>query len=138
MNNNQPLTGTCLCGQITYEVTKIESCMGHCHCNMCRKFHGAAFATFAEAKVENFKWIKGEKLLKSYFAKNGTERKFCSECGSSLIFVPSNDKGEVIEFALGTLDSKIANKPDAHIFTESKTCWHEITDDLPQFLNKRN
>ena len=137
MNTNHPYTGSCLCGQIKYQVTQIEPNLGHCHCSMCRKFHGAAFATFAEAKVENFKWINGEKLLKSYFANNGTERKFCSECGSSLIFVPSNDKGEVIEFSMSTLDSEVPNKPDAHIFTESKACWFEITDKLPQFLNGR-
>lgn len=137
MNINKSYTGSCLCGQIKYEVTHIEAQMGHCHCKMCRKFHGSAFATFGEAKVENFTWLKGQDLLKSYFAENGTERKFCSHCGSSLIFVPSNDKGELIEFSLATLDSEIQNKPDAHIFTESKANWYEINDDLPQFTNKR-
>ena len=42
--------GLCLCGSIKYAVDKIEPKMGHCHCSMCRKFHGAAFATFGEAK----------------------------------------------------------------------------------------
>jgi hypothetical protein len=104
---------------------------------MCRKFHGAAFATFAEVRVENFTWIKGQEFLKSYFADNGTERKFCFDCGSSLIFVPSNDKGDVIEFSIATLDSEVENKPDAHIFTESKAGWYDITDELPQHLKGR-
>ncbi|MFK8013421.1 MAG: GFA family protein [Marinicellaceae bacterium] len=138
MSSKTPFIGSCLCSQIKYQVTKIESRMGHCHCTMCQKFHGAAFATFGEAKVENFKWIEGKELLKSYFGNNGTERKFCSHCGSSLIFVPSNDNGELIEFSLGTLDSAIDLKPDVHIFTESKACWFEISDDLPQYLKSRN
>ena len=138
MKTNQSLTGQCLCGQIKYQVNHIEPNLGHCHCKMCRKFHGAAFATIAEAKIENFHWLKGEGLLKSYFAKNNTERKFCSVCGSSMIFVPSNDKGELIEFALGTLDADIDIKPDVHIFTQSKASWYEITDGLPQFLRGRD
>ncbi len=38
--------------------------MAHCHCSMCRKFHGAAFSTYGEAKIENFKWLQGEGFLK--------------------------------------------------------------------------
>lgn len=138
MKNNQPYTGQCLCGQIKYQVAKIEPNLGHCHCKMCRKFHGTAFATIAEAQVANFRWVKGQELLKSYFAENGTERKFCSHCGSSLIFVPSDDKGELIEFALGTLDDDIDITPDAHIFTQSKASWYEICDSLPQFKHGRS
>ena len=44
-----PFKGSCLCGSIQYEVDRIDSKMGHCHCTMCRKFHGAEFATLGEA-----------------------------------------------------------------------------------------
>ncbi len=135
--NEKSYKGQCLCGSIKYVVNKIEPKMGHCHCTMCRKFHGAAFATFGEAKVANFHWIQGQELLKTYTAPNDTKRKFCRNCGSSLIFVSSNDSGEVIEFSLGTLDSEIETKPDAHIFTAYGAGWHEITDDLPRYLEDR-
>jgi hypothetical protein len=135
--DNLPYKGQCLCGSIKYAVDQIEPQMGHCHCSMCRKFHGAAFATYAEAKSDNFHWLEGKEFLKSYLAPNGTNRKFCHNCGSSLIFVPSNDTGDFIEFALATLDSEIELKPDAHIFTAYGANWHEITDDLPQFTEGR-
>jgi hypothetical protein len=54
------------------------------------------------------------------------------------VFVPSKDTGEFVEFTLGTLDSPITLKPDAHIFTEYSASWYEITDDLPQFPNGRS
>ncbi len=57
--------GQCLCGSVIYKVAAIENRMGHCHCSMCRKFHGAAFATFGEAKAEHFRWVTGEDQLKS-------------------------------------------------------------------------
>jgi len=104
---------------------------------MCRKFHGAAFVTLGEAKVENFRWIEGEDLLASFEADNGTIRRFCKICGSSMTFTPSNDTGELIEFSLGTLDSDIDLRPDAHIFVGSKATWYEINDDLPQHENAR-
>lgn len=130
--------GQCLCGQIQYEVSAIEERMAHCHCSMCRKFHGAAFATLGEARAENFRWVAGEDQLKSYIAPNGTTRQFCNNCGSSLTFAPANDTGELIEFALGTLETDIALKPDAHIFTQFGANWYEIKDDLPEHTKGRD
>lgn len=132
------MKGQCLCGLVKYEVSKIEDRMGHCHCTMCRKFHGAAFATYAEARTQNFHWVSGEDHLKSYLAPNGTTRQFCDNCGSSLIFIPSNDTGELIEFSIGTLDSDIDLKPDAHIYTEFGANWYDITDDLPKYSQGRD
>lgn len=125
--------GSCLCGLIKYEVKAIEPRMGHCHCSMCRKFHGAAFATLGEAKAENFQWVDGESLVKTYLGGNGTARKFCENCGSSLIFVPSNDDGQLVEFTLGTLDTEINERPDAHVFVGSKPNWNDLHDNLPKF-----
>ncbi|MGV6826931.1 MAG: GFA family protein [bacterium] len=134
----QPVTGSCLCGSVVYQVDKIEPLMAHCHCSMCRKFHGSAFATFGESRVENFHWVKGESMLSAYVADNGTTRKFCSVCGSSLIFIASDANGEYIEFALGSLDEPIAKRPDAHIFVNYKSDWIALEDDLPKFGEGRD
>ncbi|MDD1793168.1 GFA family protein [Enterovibrio sp. ZSDZ42] len=138
MTTTAKYTGQCLCGNIQYQVDHIEPHMGHCHCSMCRKFHGAAFATFGEAKASNFRITVGEDLLKVYVAENGTKRTFCGNCGSSLLFEPANSDGSLVEFTLGTLDSEIPNKPDAHIFTEYRAQWNEISDELPQYSEGRN
>ncbi len=132
------ITGSCLCGSIVYEADELDKEMAHCHCTMCRKFHGAAFATFGQAKAKHFRWLKGQELLASYAAKNGTTRTFCKVCGSSLLFESSTDKGESVEFALATLDTKIDAKPDAHIFTAYKANWFEITDALPRHNEGRS
>jgi hypothetical protein len=136
--NSPRYKGQCLCGSIKYAIDEIEPKMGHCHCSMCRKFHGAAFATYGAVKTENFHWLQGEELLKTYLSPNGTKRLFCDKCGSSLAFFPSNDTGEMIEIAMGTLDSAIELKPDVHIFTNYGASWYENADDLPQFTEGRN
>ncbi|MGK0375497.1 MAG: hypothetical protein ACJA2E_001976 [Arenicella sp.] len=134
--SNAAYQGQCLCGAIQYEADKVSNKMGHCHCTMCRKFHGAAFATFGSVANSNFRWLAGENLLQTYLAENGTKRKFCSQCGSSLIFESAEDNG-LIEFSLATLDISPAISPDAHIYTGSKVDWLTIDDDLPKYLNGR-
>lgn len=138
MNPDNPYHGSCLCGAVHYQVTHIEPLMAHCHCSMCRKFHGAAFATFGEAKNENFHWLKGEDLLTTFVAGNGTTRRFCSRCGSSMTFRASTGQEQVIEFSLATLDTPIVERPDAHIYTDYKADWFEIADQLPQHPESRS
>lgn len=129
--------GQCLCGGVQYEADKLGDKMGHCHCTMCQKFHGAAFATFGSVSKADFRWLKGEGLLRTYLADNGTKRKFCKQCGSSLIFESATDNG-LVEFSLATLDVAPKLHPDAHIYTGSKTDWVNIEHDgLPKYLNAR-
>lgn len=130
--------GSCLCGEVRYSVESIGPNMGHCHCSMCRKFHGAAFATFGEAAKDQFRWLSGESLLKAYVAPNGTKRTFCSNCGSSLMFKSPNMPDDIVEFSLGTLDTDIPHKPDVHIFIENKACWYEPDQLLPRYAQGRN
>lgn len=104
---------------------------------MCRKFHGSAFATFAEIQKSGFRWLSGESDLKSYTASNKSVRRFCRHCGSSMTFEASNSDGGKIELALGTLDTPVPHSPDAHIFIASKAGWYDIQDGLPQFETDR-
>jgi len=135
--SNPPYFGQCLCGTIKYQVDVLEPDMGHCHCSMCRKFHGAAFATYGEVKKENFHWLAGQNDLKSYTGHNGSVRQFCQNCGSSMTFSAADNDGELVEIAMGTMDSDIGERPDAHIFTDYKAGWFKITDDLPKFKGER-
>lgn len=134
---NHPYRGSCLCGAVQYEIDAFTPRMAHCHCSMCRKFHGAAFATFGEAKVSDFRWLRGEHELAEYHADNGTTRRFCRQCGSSMTFASANPDENVVEVSLGTLDSNLDLSPDAHIFVGSKANWSEIHDSLPQYVAGR-
>ncbi|MDV7341434.1 GFA family protein [Terasakiella sp. A23] len=135
---DQWIKGSCLCGDISYKVKDIGERMGHCHCSMCRKFHGAAYATFGEVSAENFVWTKGESQVASFKGENGTIRKFCPNCGSSLIFEASGASGEIVEFALATLDDEVPLNPDAHIYTDYKASWAFVDDGLPCYHEGRD
>ena len=128
-----PYRGSCLCKAIRFEVDEFEPQTGNCHCSMCRKFHGAAYATLAEARRENFRWIDGEELIKGYTADNGTTRSFCSNCGSSLMFASPNADPDLVEISLGCFDDEVPVRPDAHIYVSSGAKWALPEDDLPRY-----
>ena len=52
--------GSCLCGAVKYEFDEFLPHVAHCHCSMCRKFHGSAYATIASVPRTKFRWISGE------------------------------------------------------------------------------
>jgi len=126
-------SGSCLCKKVTFEATAFQGPVGHCHCTMCQKFHGAAFSTFVEIKLADLHWLSGHELLQRYRADNDTVRSFCQCCGSSILFESKYNRVEkTIEVALAAFDQHQHVVPDAHIYTESKAPWYEINDNLPQ------
>jgi hypothetical protein len=123
------LQGGCLCGAIRYEIDGPLTDVGNCHCSMCRRFHGAAFGTYAKIGAEHFRWLSGQDHLGVYETSPGIGWAFCRTCGSSL-GVPTN--GRLSEITLGSLDSDPGVRPIEHIFVGSKAAWFEIADSLPQ------
>lgn len=124
------IEGGCLCGKVRYEVAGTLFNADHCHCSMCRRQHGAAFATYAEFSPGDFEWTAGEDHVKIYETKGGGGWCFCSECGSSLA---GTENGRITTITLGTVDGDPGIEPALHIFVGSRARWHQITDDLPQF-----
>ncbi len=134
---SQSYRGSCLCGAIRFEADSFRPRNGHCHCSMCRKFHGAAYATFVEIARDQFRWICGSELLRAYVADNGTTRRFCSNCGSSLTFAAANTDDSVVEIALACFDDTVPVTPDAHIFLAYGADWARPQDNLPKYAEGR-
>lgn len=124
------IKGGCLCGKVRYEITERLYNARHCHCYMCRRQHGAAFATYVDFNPDNFRWISGEDLVKIYKPLHNVGWCFCSECGSSLAGVV---KDKITSITLGTIQGDPPIEPESHIFVGSKAKWHKINNDLPQF-----
>jgi AcrR family transcriptional regulator len=122
--------GSCLCGMVQYELDGPFEVMSHCHCSMCRKHHGAAFATFVTVPLTSFRWVAGEDALSTYQSSAYGKRTFCSQCGSVMPVVEV-DTG--IAFCpAGNLDGELGIQPQSHRFVGSKASWHTMTDTLPQ------
>lgn len=124
------ITGSCLCGDVVWEAGEPLELMHHCHCSMCRKSHGTAFATAVAAPAKTFRWLRGEARIGRHESSPKVYRAFCTRCGSSL---PESPFGEQIFMPVGSLDGDPGVRAMAHIFVGSKAPWHQITDDLPRF-----
>ncbi|MFW2438891.1 MAG: GFA family protein [Arenicellales bacterium] len=123
--------GSCLCGAVEYEVELIADKVFNCHCSLCRKSHGAAFATQALVIAETLRFLKGEELLSEYQGRRGV-RAFCSSCGSKLMnYAP--DKSQYLSVSLACVDSDVDVKPVADCFVGSKADWSAICNDIPSF-----
>ena len=123
--------GRCLCGDVRWEVRGPFAQMTHCHCSMCRKSHGAPFATYAAAPAEGFGWVQGEDRIVRYESSPGFDRPFCGRCGSVVAGDPHTDG--TIFMPVGNLENDPGARPEAHIFAASKAPWFEIEDALRCF-----
>ncbi len=120
---------SCLCGAIAWSIDG-EFAMTHCHCSMCRKLHGSAFASFIRCKASGFRWLRGDEKAAAYESSPGAPRRYCPVCGS---VVPTVTPGaESVFVPAGNLDGDPGVRPAAHIFVGSKAPWYEIADDLTQ------
>ena len=126
------LSGGCLCGAVRYSIATTLKRITHCHCSMCRKQHGAAFATYAMIGSKHVSIDDAGGQLRTYTSSPGVSRQFCGVCGSSL-FWHTDAAPKLIDVALGTLDDDPDKTAFAHIFVASKAPWYEITDALPQY-----
>lgn len=124
------IEGGCLCGKIRYRIEGPLENAEHCHCSMCRRFHGAAFSSYADFNPDSFHWLQGEDQLGIYEPNPGKGWAFCKTCGSSL-GMPGAD-GRLTSVALGTVDGDPGIRPTEHMFVGSKAVWYDISDDLPQ------
>ena len=124
--------GSCLCGQVRYSVSAEIEDVSHCHCSMCRKAHGAAYATYANVPSDSHKFVAGSEHLQVFKSSGHTERVFCSVCGSPLLWLNSVEFPGTASFPLGSLDTPFQTSAERHIFVASKAPWHQICDSWPQ------
>jgi hypothetical protein len=122
--------GSCLCGEVAYEIHGPFDHASHCHCSYCRKFHGTPYATYAMAPFAGRRWLRGERGIARYESSPGFHRCFCARCGSP---VPGDPFESWTFIPLGNLDGDPGVRPSFHMFAAAKAPWWEIRDGLPAF-----
>ncbi len=127
------VVGSCLCGDVGFEVSGELNRVVHCHCSLCRRSRGTAFSSTLFTAPERFRWTRGKQRVRAYRLPppRTYEADFCERCGSVVPTV-------VPDFGLallpaGAIDTPLAPLPGVHIYVGSKAAWHEITDSAPQF-----
>lgn len=111
--------GSCLCGEIQYELTSEPVKVSHCHCSMCQKQHGAMFATYASLPKSDLVYRSGLDSLMSYNSSDSIMRKFCKMCGSNIEWSGSKDFPDWVSVAISTLDTPYKPLSIEDIFNRS-------------------
>lgn len=124
--------GSCLCGAIHYQVEIFTDKVFNCHCQFCRKAHGADYASLALAKGSSLTINDDSNALTEHLNNIGGYRAFCKQCGTRLMNY-AQDKNTYLSITLSTLDTVIDIKPVAHVNTESKASWCQPSADMPSF-----
>ncbi|MBS7700053.1 MAG: GFA family protein [Chelatococcus sp.] len=123
------LSGSCLCGDVTYEIDQIDMPIGHCHCITCRKAHASPFTTTAGVLREHLRIRSGGESLRAYESSPGKLRRFCNKCGTHLFAERPVQQHVILRVA--TLDQDPGVRPEHHIWTSHDVPW--LDPDCPSF-----
>jgi len=124
--------GKCLCGAVHIQIAGSISDIIHCHCSLCRKNSGTAYATNGFIQTAEFSILEGQEKLSAFSFKPGRTRYFCSQCGSP-IYSANTDDPTRLRIRLGLLDSEITERPMSHNFVTSKANWEDLDAQLPRY-----
>lgn len=75
------MTGTCLCGAVTFIAEGVETEHHACHCGMCRRWSGGSLQCAATKSV-----VFTGTTLGRYDSSEWAQRGFCTTCGTVLFY----------------------------------------------------
>lgn len=121
---SEKIQGSCLCGQVRFELESNFSQFHLCHCEQCQKMSGSAHASNLFTAPDNIHWLSGETLIKRY---NVPGRKlsnvFCAECGCRVPYLSQSGKALVVP--AGCLDGDPKMQANDNIFWEERASWYD-------------
>jgi hypothetical protein len=124
--------GKCLCGAVEISINGKISEIIHCHCSLCRKNSGTAFATNGFINAAEFTILSGKDSLSEFSFKPGRNRYFCAKCGSP-VYSSNDSDPQRYRIRLGILDSAISERPISHNFVSSQANWEDLDAQLPRY-----
>ncbi len=119
------VTGGCQCGAVRFAIAAGPAKATICHCRMCQRATGNAFAPLLEVMNSAVSW-NGVPAV--WASSTLAERGFPATCGTPVFY-----RGigcDTTEFMAGTLDPAFAYRPIANHGVESRVGWLASLADL--------
>src|SRR3954470_23624946 len=104
------VSGGCLCGAVRFSVTSSPRSVHFCHCSMCRRATGGAFAILAWFKAKDLTWSAARPLVRR--SSHIAERAFCGACGTPLFL--RYDGSDEVGLMVDALDQPEGFPPTYH------------------------
>ncbi|MGL5010646.1 MAG: GFA family protein [Paracoccaceae bacterium] len=120
------VTGGCQCGAVRYAIAAGPAKSTVCHCRMCQRATGNAFAPLFEVMTTAIRWTGTPATWPS---SDQVERGFCGTCGTPLFY--RGHSRDTTEIMSGTLTPRFDYRPIANHGTESRVGWLATLSGLP-------
>lgn len=122
------MTGRCLCGQVSFELTGDPIATAVCHCDHCQRQSGGAFSVNVVAHESQLS-VHGDLSTFEDRGEHGDAvyvlRRFCGSCGSPIVSVLTGTDG-VIAVKAGALDDKSSVQPTVQVWCEQRQPWVDL------------
>ncbi len=122
-----PVTGGCQCGAVRYRSSVALTGAHICHCRMCQKAVGNAFAALAAAPRDAVTWTRDTPA--TFASSDQVVRGFCATCGTPLFY--DYIAGPRINLTIGSLDDPAAVPPERQFGSEGVQPWFAGLAALP-------
>jgi hypothetical protein len=119
------LTGRCLCGGVTYELSGDPIATAVCHCDHCQRQGGGAFSVNLVVH-ESQLVVTGELRTYEETGERGdavyVRRRFCGSCGSPIVSELVQTAG-IVAVKVGTLDDRSTVAPTVEVWCVDRQPW---------------
>jgi hypothetical protein len=132
-----PLTGSCACGTVRFQVTAEFKSAGYCHCTRCQRRSGALWTMNGMIDDGAFELLEGADALRTWRPATGLSKSFCEVCGGH-VFSGDPGTGGIVGVRFGALHGDPGIRPRWRQWLDSAPAWEPIPDDgLPRFAERR-
>ncbi len=115
-----PVTGSCRCGQITFEVSAPPLLTTACHCRGCQRMTASAFSLGAAIPTEGFRVTSGEPAIGGLHG--ASQHYHCSYC-MSWLFTRVAGVDFFVHVRTPMLDERTWDAPFVENYTSEKLPW---------------
>jgi hypothetical protein len=132
------IEGSCMCGQVRFQIDAPFTTAGYCHCGRCQHRTGTFSSASCFAPASAVTVLRGEELIRTWKPEDGFPKSFCSNCGGHVwAGVPGGDG--LVAVRAGTLEGDPGIAPQWHQWMSSVPDWHPVPDDgLPRYPRVRD
>jgi len=127
--------GGCACGQVRYRVEAEPLFVNQCHCTLCQRQSGSAFAVNLFVESGHLRLLAGEVVEITVPTGSGAEQAIirCKTCGTALWSHYGRLGRGGAAVRVGTLDDPGAVRPDAAIHVATRLPWVPLPEGVPAF-----
>ena len=116
--------GSCLCGDVAFEVEGPFDRFLNCHCSRCRKASGTAHSCEVIVQASALRWLRGEASVARFdlALTRSFATAFCKRCGGPMPHLTRSGREAIIP--AGGFDQPLGTAPDRHAHWSSRADWY--------------